>query len=126
MYADKNHIRFHKIEFYVPPASAFPAAADMDIHLRGPMMQAAVITGAAGFSDQFRHPEFINHPGGKKIFYVQVASDLMVVSLIVEAAFAEQLVAQQVGGKIVSLKNMVDKVAMKERISAALTELGAL
>jgi PTS system ascorbate-specific IIB component len=39
---------------------------------------------------------------------------------------AEQLVAQQVGGKIVSLKNMVDKVAMKERIAAALTELGAL
>lgn len=39
---------------------------------------------------------------------------------------AEQLVAQQVGGKIVSLQNMVDKVAMKERISAALTELGAL
>lgn len=42
------------------------------------------------------------------------------------ADIAEQLVAQQVGGKIVSLKNMVDKVAMKERISAALTELGAL
>ncbi|MBN1086276.1 PTS sugar transporter subunit IIB [Erwinia sp. V90_4] len=39
---------------------------------------------------------------------------------------AEQLIAQQVGGKIVSLKNMVDKVAMKERIAAALTELGAL
>ena len=39
---------------------------------------------------------------------------------------AEQLVAQQLGGKIVSLQNMVDKVAMKERISAALTELGAL
>ena len=39
---------------------------------------------------------------------------------------AEQLVAQQGGGKIVSLQNMVDKVAMKERISAALTELGAL
>lgn len=42
------------------------------------------------------------------------------------ADIAEQLVAQQVGGKIVSLQNMVDKVAMKERISAALSELGAL
>jgi len=39
---------------------------------------------------------------------------------------AEQLVAQNVAGKIVSLNNMVDKVAMKERLSVALTELGAL
>lgn len=50
------------------------------------------------------------------------ASDIFVGT----ADIAEQLVAQQVGGKIVSLKNMVDKVAMKERISEALTELGAL
>ncbi|MEN5015913.1 PTS sugar transporter subunit IIB [Erwinia sp. Eh17-17] len=50
------------------------------------------------------------------------ASDIFVGT----SDIAEQLVAQQVGGKIVSLKNMVDKVAMKERISAALTELGAL
>lgn len=39
---------------------------------------------------------------------------------------AEQLVAQSVGGKIVSLDNMIDKKAMKERLSVALTELGAL
>lgn len=39
---------------------------------------------------------------------------------------AEQLMAQQVNGKIVSLQNMVDKAAMKERLSVALTELGAL
>ena len=39
---------------------------------------------------------------------------------------ADQLVAQAVGGKIVSLNNMIDKVAMKERLSVALTELGAL
>lgn len=39
---------------------------------------------------------------------------------------AEQLIAQQVGGKVVSLKNMVDKVAMKERISTAFAELGVL
>ncbi|PSU35694.1 PTS sugar transporter subunit IIB [Photobacterium lutimaris] len=38
----------------------------------------------------------------------------------------EQLVAQGVEGKIVSLDNMVDKNAMKERLSAALKELGAL
>ncbi|MGF1734987.1 PTS sugar transporter subunit IIB [Photobacterium satsumensis] len=38
----------------------------------------------------------------------------------------EQLVAQGVDGKIVSLDNMVDKNAMKERLSAALQELGAL
>lgn len=50
------------------------------------------------------------------------ASDIFVGT----SDIAEQLVAQQVGGKIVSLKNMVDKVAMKERISEALTELGAL
>ena len=50
------------------------------------------------------------------------ASDIFVGT----SDIAEQLVAQQVGGKIVSLKNMLDKVAMKERISAALTELGAL
>ena len=50
------------------------------------------------------------------------ASDIFVGT----SDIAEQLVAQQVGGKIVSLKNMVDKVAMKERLSAALTELGAL
>lgn len=50
------------------------------------------------------------------------ASDIFVGT----ADIAEQLVAQQVGGKIVSLKNMVDKVAMKERISEALIELGAL
>lgn len=39
---------------------------------------------------------------------------------------AEQLVAQSVAGKIVSLENMIDKKAMKERLSMALTELGAL
>ncbi|WP_434525103.1 PTS sugar transporter subunit IIB [Photorhabdus asymbiotica] len=39
---------------------------------------------------------------------------------------AEQLVAQAVDGKIVALDNMVDKAAMKQRLSAALTELGAL
>lgn len=39
---------------------------------------------------------------------------------------AEQLVAQAVGGKIVALDNMIDKKAMKERLSVALTELGAL
>jgi len=38
----------------------------------------------------------------------------------------EQLFAQNVGGKIVTLDNMIDKVAMKERMSAALQELGAL
>lgn len=39
---------------------------------------------------------------------------------------AEQLVAQQVGGEIVALDNMIDKVAMKERITAALQKLGAM
>ncbi|CNL74393.1 MULTISPECIES: PTS sugar transporter subunit IIB [Yersinia] len=39
---------------------------------------------------------------------------------------AEQLIAQAVGGKIVALDNMIDKKAMKERLSVALTELGAL
>lgn len=39
---------------------------------------------------------------------------------------ADQLVAQAVDGKIVSLENMIDKKAMKERLSVALTELGAL
>ncbi|WP_019614059.1 PTS sugar transporter subunit IIB [Psychromonas ossibalaenae] len=38
----------------------------------------------------------------------------------------EQLVAQSVVGEIVTLDNMIDKVAMKERLSAALTKLGAL
>ncbi|WEM45259.1 PTS sugar transporter subunit IIB (plasmid) [Photobacterium sp. DA100] len=39
---------------------------------------------------------------------------------------AEQLVAQGIDGKIVALDNMVDKNAMKDRLSAALQELGAL
>lgn len=39
---------------------------------------------------------------------------------------AEQLVAQQVGGEIVALENMIDKVAMKERLSVALQKLGAM
>ena len=39
---------------------------------------------------------------------------------------AEQLIAQSVSGKIVALDNMIDKKAMKERLSVALTELGAL
>lgn len=39
---------------------------------------------------------------------------------------AEQLVAQQVAGEIVALENMIDKVAMKERLSIALHKLGAL
>ena len=34
--------------------------------------------------------------------------------------------AQAVNGKIVSLDNMIDKVAMKEKLSTALRELGAL
>ncbi|EAS45619.1 PTS ascorbate transporter subunit IIB [Photobacterium profundum] len=38
----------------------------------------------------------------------------------------EQLTAQGVDGKIVSLDNMIDKVAMKERLSVALQDLGAL
>ncbi|MGF1870580.1 PTS sugar transporter subunit IIB [Photobacterium indicum] len=38
----------------------------------------------------------------------------------------EQLIAQGVDGKIVSLDNMIDKVAMKERLSVALQDLGAL
>ncbi|EYU17187.1 PTS sugar transporter subunit IIB [Photorhabdus aegyptia] len=38
----------------------------------------------------------------------------------------EQLVVQAVDGKIVALDNMVDKSAMKVRLSAALAELGAL
>ncbi|MER2471425.1 PTS sugar transporter subunit IIB [Photorhabdus laumondii] len=39
---------------------------------------------------------------------------------------AEQLVIQAVDGKIVALDNMVDKSAMKVRLSVALAELGAL
>ncbi|MBJ7221374.1 MULTISPECIES: PTS sugar transporter subunit IIB [unclassified Brenneria] len=39
---------------------------------------------------------------------------------------AEQLAAQSVSGKIVSLDNMIDKNAMKARLSVALSELGAL
>lgn len=39
---------------------------------------------------------------------------------------AEQLVAQQVAGEIVALENMIDKVAMKEHLSVALRNLGAL
>lgn len=39
---------------------------------------------------------------------------------------AEQLVQQALNGKIVSLDNMIDKVAMKEKLSVALKELGAL
>ncbi|ANW27099.1 PTS ascorbate transporter subunit IIB [Vibrio coralliilyticus] len=38
----------------------------------------------------------------------------------------EQLKSLDVEQKIVSLDNMVDKVAMKERLSLALNELGAL
>lgn len=38
----------------------------------------------------------------------------------------EQLESLDVEQKIVSLDNMVDKVAMKERLSLALNELGAL
>lgn len=39
---------------------------------------------------------------------------------------AEQLNSQAVNGTVVSLDNMIDKVAMKEKLSAALRELGAL
>ncbi|WP_369311538.1 PTS sugar transporter subunit IIB [Providencia rettgeri] len=39
---------------------------------------------------------------------------------------AEQLIAQQVGGEIVALENMIDKVAMKERLTVALQKLGAM
>ncbi|SPY71290.1 Ascorbate-specific phosphotransferase enzyme IIB component [Providencia stuartii] len=39
---------------------------------------------------------------------------------------AEQLVAQQIAGEIVALENMIDKVAMKEHLSVALRNLGAL
>ncbi|GAB4590778.1 PTS system mannitol-specific IIB component [Edwardsiella tarda] len=50
------------------------------------------------------------------------ASDIFVGT----ADIAEQLVAQQVGGEIVALDNMIDKVAMKERLSVALRKIGAL
>ena len=39
---------------------------------------------------------------------------------------AEQLVAQSVAGKIDALENMIDKKAMRERLSEVLKELGAL
>ncbi|WP_193016180.1 PTS sugar transporter subunit IIB [Proteus sp. FME41] len=39
---------------------------------------------------------------------------------------AEQLNSQAVNGRVVSLDNMIDKVAMKEKLSVALRELGAL
>lgn len=39
---------------------------------------------------------------------------------------AEQLNSQAVNGKVVSLDNMIDKVAMKEKLLVALRELGAL
>jgi len=38
----------------------------------------------------------------------------------------EQLIAQGIEGEIVSLDNMIDKVAMKEKLSIALTKLGVL
>ena len=40
--------------------------------------------------------------------------------------FAEQLISMGVNGRLVSLDNMVDKAAMKEKLSIALRELGAL
>ena len=39
---------------------------------------------------------------------------------------AEQLVSMGVDGRLVSLDNMVDKAAMKEKLAIALRELGAL
>ena len=39
---------------------------------------------------------------------------------------AEQLVAQEVDGKVVALKNMVDQGAMKESLVTALKELNVL
>ncbi|MCC8365613.1 PTS sugar transporter subunit IIB [Xenorhabdus sp. PB61.4] len=39
---------------------------------------------------------------------------------------AEQLAEQQVNGKVVVLENMLDKSAMKLRLSAALQDLGRL
>jgi PTS system ascorbate-specific IIB component len=39
---------------------------------------------------------------------------------------AEQLQSMGVNGRLVTLANMVDKVAMKEQLSTALRELGAL
>lgn len=38
----------------------------------------------------------------------------------------KDIAAQSVAGKIVALENMIDKKAMRERLSVALTELGAL
>ncbi|PHM37554.1 PTS sugar transporter subunit IIB [Xenorhabdus innexi] len=39
---------------------------------------------------------------------------------------AEQLAAQQINGKIVVLENMLDKSAMKSRLSLVLQDLGKL
>ncbi|PHM46060.1 PTS ascorbate transporter subunit IIB [Xenorhabdus mauleonii] len=38
----------------------------------------------------------------------------------------EQLIKQDVNGKIIALENMLDKTAMKARLSAALIEVGDL
>ncbi|HDI9183748.1 TPA: PTS ascorbate transporter subunit IIB, partial [Escherichia coli] len=38
----------------------------------------------------------------------------------------KDIAAQSVAGKIVALENMIDKKAMRERLSVVLTELGAL
>ncbi|MDX7991827.1 PTS sugar transporter subunit IIB [Xenorhabdus littoralis] len=39
---------------------------------------------------------------------------------------AEQLIIQNVDGKIIALENILDKSAMKARLSAALIEMGKL
>lgn len=53
-------------------------------------------------------------------------SDIYVGTKDIAEQLAEQLAAQSVAGKIVALENMIDKKAMRERLSVALTELGAL
>lgn len=80
------------------------------------IMEMAVkkIFGELGVSAEVDHEDLGSAKGSAADMYIGTKD------------IAQQLEAQGVSGKIVALKNMVDKVDMKARIEAALQDMGKL
>jgi hypothetical protein len=55
------------------------------------MMWAALISISARFPDKFYHPVFINLTGSKQVFYIDIATYLVVIRAALKTAYGELL-----------------------------------
>ncbi|MNC76469.1 hypothetical protein D3C75_1281980 [compost metagenome] len=53
------------------------------------MMRAALIRISTRFPDKFNHPVFINLAGSEQVFYIDIATYLMVIRALLKTAYGE-------------------------------------